>query len=707
MNFSEEDADSLLASIDQGGLNAETAANCDLASTYSAYRRLESLFHILRSPDDFGSSVPEKLFTEPSQIGRYQVRRVLGHGGFATVYLAYDPELERYVAIKIPRADQFPTGKERHAFLREAKLTAALNHPGIVTVHDVGEHEGVVFIVMEHVDGRTMEGWLNELREVQKARGDWPRPSDGHIKWFISIIADALDYAHEKGFVHRDLKPSNILIDERGTPHITDFGLAVLNNTLRSAECRIAGTPAYMSPEQAFGNTQSLDGRSDIWSLGVIIYELLSGKRPFCDSPVETCLQEVKFRDPAPLSPDAGDIGRLCLKMLSKLPADRPQAAAEIAGFLREHRKNPIRPSVRQHARRTLMVISIVFTCLLIAFAATVYLQNSKHPPEGTQTSFPAHPKTVTTSVGTGARIDSTKPLGPELPPARSANAVQEAPNHYRHDAFLYWIGEDDSGIRVVRRSGLDLSGVEDVFRLPENAAALTADNAGKKFYWTTKQPGKLFRSDFNGENRDEIISSGLHGEQYGLAVTPDGSALFLCGHYFVSKVSVGDWLLEPLSVKPIYPSGFHVSRRRSTILWGASETSEIFESGLAGSDVMPFRGKFSNVNSPVVDDRRQKVYWIDYKSTELFSADFDGGNRTRIKQLPTSIPKSLLIDDIADVLYWGTAQSIGRIFLAKVEQERIIQPGVAESSLTIAIFTVASPQNGPPVDSAPSDGQE
>jgi serine/threonine protein kinase len=205
----------------------------------------------------------------PTKIGRYEIRAELGRGGMATVYRAYDPSFDREVAIKVlPRELQHdPQFHDR--FKREIKTIASLEHPAIVPVYDVGEEDGVPYFVMRYMTGGSLSNWIQ--------KGKFSLQDAARI---IERVASALAYAHKNGIVHRDLKPDNILFDNIGDPFISDFGVAKFTGASTNLTgSGIIGTPAYMSPEQAQG--EAVDNRSDIYGLGVIIFQMLSGKQPY------------------------------------------------------------------------------------------------------------------------------------------------------------------------------------------------------------------------------------------------------------------------------------------------------------------------------------------------------------------------------------------------------------------------------------------
>ena len=212
-----------------------------------------------------------RVLPRPEQLGHYKVERLLGSGGFGDVYLARHTKLGSSAAIKVPHLEVLETEKAAARFLDEARIAANLRHPGIVRVYDVGRQpDGTCFVVMEYVEGQPLQGLLTKER------------LDPHrVATMMGEVAEAVHFAHKQGFVHRDLKPANILIDETGHPHVADFGLAIHEDDQGGHEGEISGAPAYMAPEQVRGEAHRLDGRTDIWALGVILYEMLVGEAPF------------------------------------------------------------------------------------------------------------------------------------------------------------------------------------------------------------------------------------------------------------------------------------------------------------------------------------------------------------------------------------------------------------------------------------------
>lgn len=267
---------------------------------------------------------------EGQMLGQYKVIAQMGSGGMATVYKAYQERLDRYVAIKMLH-EAFQEDKNFLArFEREAKIVARLEHPHIVQVFDFDQFNGRPYLVMKFVEGRTLKAELDDM----------PLTIDEILR-ILPPIADALDYAHRQGVLHRDIKPSNIIIDINGVPYLTDFGLAKMaqlgDSTLSNDV--LLGTPHYISPEQAMGNSD-LDARTDLYSLGVVLYELVVGRVPFsADTPFAVIHDQIyrPLPKPSSINPELKPpIDAMLEKALAKAPADRYATATEMVDAFRQ-----------------------------------------------------------------------------------------------------------------------------------------------------------------------------------------------------------------------------------------------------------------------------------------------------------------------------------------------------------------------------------
>ena len=275
---------------------------------------------------------------------RYRIDGVIAEGGFGRVYRAFDLELQRQVAVKVARTGRIETTGQDD-LLDEARRAAKLEHAGIVRVYDVGRDGKVAFIVTDFIDG-------TDLAEIIATN----RPSPRDAARLVANVADALHYAHKQGFVHRDIKPANILIDRQGRPLVTDFGLAADAEQVARGDGANSGTLAYMAPEHVAGEIQLIGPRSDIYALGVVLHELLTGRHPYQGRTPTALREQILFRQPMPTRASnpavTPQLEQICLRCLAKHPADRFADAAELARALRS---SPTR-AAWQLPRRGLLV---------------------------------------------------------------------------------------------------------------------------------------------------------------------------------------------------------------------------------------------------------------------------------------------------------------------------------------------------------------
>ncbi|HEV3079526.1 MAG TPA: protein kinase [Gemmataceae bacterium] len=274
---------------------------------------------------DQGGTTRASQVEEPRTLGKFELREKVGIGAFGSVYKAWDTELERIVAVKVPRAGNVAGSDELNRFLREARSVAQLRHPGIVPVYEVGQADGMPYLVSDFVKGITLEDALTGREFSFKEAAQ-----------LIADVAESLQVAHREGVIHRDVKPSNIMLADNGKPQLMDFGLAKRDagEITMTVEGQVLGTPAYMSPEQARGEAHAVDGRGDVYSLGVILYRLLAGELPFRGN-TRMLLHQVLHDEPkAPRSLNdkiPRDLDTICLKAMAKEPSRRYQDATQLA----------------------------------------------------------------------------------------------------------------------------------------------------------------------------------------------------------------------------------------------------------------------------------------------------------------------------------------------------------------------------------------
>lgn len=309
------------------------------------------------------------------QYGRYRIVKELGKGTMGVVYEAHDPQIDRLVALKILRPDRMVNEAYVGRFLKEARAIGRLAHPSIVTIYDVGEDNDTIYIAMEYLKGAPFNevirsGSLNVGQSIDIARQ----------------VAEALDYAHKHAIIHRDIKPSNIILTEDYQPKLTDFGIARIEDsaTLYQTQAgEILGTPVYMSPEQAMG--QTVDGRSDLYALGVILYEMIVGRRPFTGNNIAAILRAITQdtpESPADVDPFISPaLSDLIMKSIAKDPSERFQTGRQMADALasvatRVEAPSPAAGKDREPAgtpaggRKTIGIIAALVVAVCIAGGA-------------------------------------------------------------------------------------------------------------------------------------------------------------------------------------------------------------------------------------------------------------------------------------------------------------------------------------------------
>jgi serine/threonine protein kinase len=316
-----------------------------------------------------------------TQLRQYRIEAEIGAGGMGTVFRAVDTKLHRPVAIKF-LSDDLADAAARRRFQREAQMASSLNHPHILTVYDVGEFEGRQYLVTEFVDGGTLKDW------AQRQPRNWE-----DIAQLLTGVADALATAHQAGILHRDIKPDNILVTSSGYAKLADFGLAKLEEaaprsatqTLTEQQTQkgtVIGTIAYMSPEQASG--QALDARSDIFSFGVVLYEMLAGQRPFRAATSLELLQQVIHAKPAPLKGDSPEpLRALVMKALEKNPADRFPSMRDLVTALRAAQRPSSQSAAVAKTSRGKWVAAAGVAGIAIAVAGAFWFSTRK--PSSTQ----------------------------------------------------------------------------------------------------------------------------------------------------------------------------------------------------------------------------------------------------------------------------------------------------------------------------------
>lgn len=356
------------------------------------------------------------------EYGRYRIVKELGQGNMGVVYQAHDPKIDRMVALKVLRPDRVTSDAFVARFLKEARAIGRLCHPRIVTVYDVGEDHGTVYIAMEYLQGEPLDAVM------QKGRLTVPQSID-----VVCQVAEALDYAHQQGIVHRDIKPSNIILTRNQSVRLTDFGIARIEDTTAGYQTQageILGTPMYMSPEQVMGKTA--DGRSDLYSVGVVLYEMITGKRPFTGNNLAAIFRSITHDVPEqPFSIDpfiSRSLSDVVMKSLSRSPDDRFQSGKALADALKRFEAVPPASNGagrnEKKFRGKAFGIFAVIIIVLIAMAAGGYHYFSR----------PTSDQREVKKDATGEKVDAQNLLNKTV--SLKMNSVPQGANVYIDGVF-------------------------------------------------------------------------------------------------------------------------------------------------------------------------------------------------------------------------------------------------------------------------------
>ncbi len=354
--------------------------------------------------------------------GRYRIEGLIAEGGMGVVYRAHDPELDRAVAVKVPRPKH-----STDDLVSEDRRAAKLRHPGLVSVHDVGRDGDLCFIVSDLIDGTNLAD----------------RIAQGPLPWreavrLVAGIADALGFAHEQGFVHRDIKPANILLDKDGRPLLTDFGIAATFDEAQKGGVPGGGTLPFMAPEQVAGEVQLIDARTDLYSLGVVLYEALTGKLPYQARTPTALREQILFRSPTPVPDVPTSVEAVVARCLAKHPADRFGSATELAAALRGTLASL--PATSSVARWAGLVVAGAAVLGLIAAAVSLLPRPISSPSSAVSTSSEPTPLVADGVMHFDGRTRIVTPL------ERFAPCTLEAwvwPEEYRDTGTQAVIGSD------------------------------------------------------------------------------------------------------------------------------------------------------------------------------------------------------------------------------------------------------------------------
>jgi len=383
---------------------------------------------------------PDRRSEPPKWIGRYQILSEAGRGATAFVYKAYDPQLDRHLAIKVLRQELANDNDYREAFIREARLAAHLSHPGIVTIYDVGIANDKPYIAMELLEGFSLD-------EILQSQGKL----NLHSMLSMSMqLSEALSYAHQQGVIHRDIKPGNIIVlNDNKTVKLTDFGIAHLDDSLGGSPHqtdKVLGTPEYMSPEQILG--KPVDNRSDIYSLGVLIYQLLSGQPPFVNTDLGLLFKQI-IKDKPPIlmlkyaieeEKIKDDLTDFIRKLLQKNPDKRYQKAADITSELKliknkleDKKSTPNKGFISLRVRWTAIMAGVMFFAICVSLAVVYSVQ--KKALSGITYDY-GH------SIARMIAYDSSEPILLDDQIGLNALVVESSKNEQLHSIYVMDIGD-------------------------------------------------------------------------------------------------------------------------------------------------------------------------------------------------------------------------------------------------------------------------
>jgi WD40 repeat protein len=512
----------------------------------------ETIPDVPRPSEDQGASRPPG-----ADVPGYTVVQEVGRGGMSVVYQAWQTRPRRLVALKMILNPTHATVERRVRLLAEADAIAALQHPHIVAIYEVGEHNGLPYLALEFMAGGSLAQQL----------GGVPRPPR-EAAALVEKLADAVHYAHEHGIVHRDLKPGNVLLTADGTPKVADFGLAKQQGPDLTATGAILGSPSYMAPEQAAGARRSIGPAADVYALGAILYELLTGRPPFRAATVLETLEQVRSQEPlAPSQLQAGtprDLNTVCLKCLEKEPARRYAGAAALAEDLRRFREGrPIQARrtsglerARRWCRRNPTVASLsaglvamgllvsagsVATAVRLGRAAQQAQQAEREAQEQLYDSLFVQAHANRTSQRPGQRLDSLKALAQAAQLGRALGRSPEEFLKLRNEAIACLALPD---ARLER----DWEGS------PPGTSGVALDARGERYAWSGADEGIHIRrvADHAELLRLPTLPAEVPSRLLRLRFSPDGGFLALWYDQWARLHPLQVWELKPGVSRPL-----------------------------------------------------------------------------------------------------------------------------------------------------------